>query len=661
MNSLKTYTLLLPKLFVLLMLCICFSNKIIAQTTDSSSHLLNEVVISDNKQELLQASRKTTRIDSLTMARYQTSSLTDLLSGQSAIHVKSYGAGNIASTSIRGGNASQTAILWNGLNINSPGLGMYDLSLVPIALFDDVSLEYGGGSTLWGSGAVGGAVHLNTRPLFNRGFQTKLSMSVGSFGTRKINTGVLLSYKKLISSTKIYHNSSLNNYPYKDTLDKDNPDKTMVNADYVMKGLMQEVSLLAGSYQKINIRFWYNYAYRNLPTNYFTTNARNQTDENIKLNADWNYAKYRFKSVIKGGYFKDVNEYNDSLKKTHSKNGTQTIIAENDNTYQLKQHTFNVGVNFTMYQLLSSNKELEGVTSYSNQLHKLAFFAAYKLMAFNSKLNYNLSVRKEFTSLTEIPFTGNTGIHFQLFKKIAVKLNASSAYRQPTLYDLYWQPGGNPHLKPEESYDMEGGLEYKWSKKSVSLVMEGTYFNRHTKNWITWLPSDKGYVSPRNIAEVFSRGTETKTELNYLHKDLFAKLIINTSYVLSTYSKNAQENDNSIGRQLIFTPRYTGQASISVNYKKLNILFNQNYTGYRFTSSDNTTWLYPYYISNLKCGYQYGFSSVNMEIFGSINNLFNKNYVVMANNPMPLRNYEIGLSMNYHKQKKKPENQIPFN
>lgn len=660
MNGLKAHTNLLPKLFVLLMLCICFSNNIDGQTKDSSLHLLNEVVISDNKQELLQASRKTTQIDSLTMARYQTSSLTDLLSSQSAIHVKSYGAGNIASTSIRGGNAGQTAILWNGLNINSPGLGMYDLSLVPIALFDDVSLEYGGGSTLWGSGAVGGAIHIKTKPKFNQGFHTKLSMSVGSFGTRKINTGVLLSYKRVISSTKIYYNSSLNNYPYKDTMDKDNPDKSLLNADYVMKGLMQEISVLANPYQKINLRFWYNYAFRNLPTNYFSTNARNQIDENIKLNADWNYAKYRFKSVIRGAYFKDTNEYNDSLKKTHSENATHTIIAENDNTYQLKQHTINVGINFTMYQLLSANKEAEGVTNSYDQLHKLAFFAAYKLQAFNSRLNYNLSVRKEFTSLTEIPFTGNTGIHYKLLKNLATKINASTAYRQPTLYDLYWQPGGNPNLKPEESYDFEGGFELKFVKKTLSLVMEGTYFNRHTKNWITWLPSDKGFVSPGNIAEVYSRGTETKTELSYLNKDFSARLIVNTSYVLSTYVKNDHENDNSIGRQLIFTPRYAGQASISVNYKKINILFNHNYTGYRFTSSDNTSWLYPYYISNLKCGYQYGFSNVTMEIFGSINNLFNKNYVVMANSPMPLRNYEIGLTMNYHKNKKKQENQIPF-
>lgn len=176
-----------------------------------------------------------------------------------------------------------------------------------------------------------------------------------------------------------------------------------------------------------------------------------------------------------------------------------------------------------------------------------------------------------------------------------------------------------------------------------------------------WLPSIKGYSSPVNITEVYSRGTETKTELAFTKKDILLKLIINTSYVLSTYQKASGENDNSVGRQLIFTPRYNGQASVLMKYKNLNLLFNNSYTGYRFISSDNTSWLYPYYIANIKCAYNYSFSTINMEVFCSINNVFNKNYVVVPNMPMPLRNYEVGLSMNYYKPKKKIENQLPIN
>ena len=46
---------------------------------------------------------------------------------------------------------------------------------------------------------------------------------------------------------------------------------------------------------------------------------------------------------------------------------------------------------------------------------------------------------------------------------------------------------------------------------------------------------------------------------------------------------------------------------------------------------------------------------MNVDVFGNINNLFNKNYVVISNNPMPMRNYEIGIVINYHKINKKKE------
>lgn len=641
----------------LVVYCFTFSLKLQAQTKDTTLHQLQEVVILQNKQEQFETSKKHSEIDSLTLNRYNTSSLADLLANQSTIHIKSYGNGNIVSTSMRGGNANHTALLWNGLNIQNTMLGQPDLSIVPTALFNNVSLEYGGGSAIWGSGAIGGSIHLQNNTGFNQGFKTKLQMSLGSFDSRKISSGVLLSYKKIVSNTVIYYNTCGNNYNYKDTTDKENPNKQVTHANYISKGLMQELSFLVTPFQKINIRAWYNVVNRNLPSFTGVTAKKNQVDDNLKLNADWNYTKRNLNSIIRLGYFNDKLNYNDTLSNyLVSKNTIKTFIAESDNTYKYKNHQINLGANFTNYKsvLFSASKNED--TSYYHNLTKLTFFAAYKLSLLNSKFNYNLVIRKEFTSQTEIPFTGNTGIRYQLVKQLAAKVNANSSFRQPSLSDLYWNPGGNPNLKPEESYEIDGGLELNYSKNNFSALIEATYFNRHVKNWIMWLPSEKSYWIPRNLPNVYSRGTETKTELTYLKKDILLKLIINTAYVLSTNQEKISENDNSVGRQLIYTPRYNGQATLLLNYKNISLLFNNNYTGYRFTTADNTSWLSPYYLANVKFSYSYSFSTVNMKLFGSINNVFNKNYVVVQNTPMPLRNYEVGISMNYHKKKKTTPN-----
>jgi vitamin B12 transporter len=268
----------------------------------------------------------------------------------------------------------------------------------------------------------------------------------------------------------------------------------------------------------------------------------------------------------------------------------------------------------------------------------------------NTRFNYDIAVRKELTNQTNIPFTGNTGIQYQLLKWLGAKINANKSYRQPTLNDLYWPQGGNTNLKPEESYEAEGSLTLKGVKHNFSVLFEGTYFNRHTTNWIIWLPTASSYFSPRNIAKVYSRGTESRTEFTYSKKDLYLKLGINTSYVLSTNEISTNENDNALGRQLIYTPRYSGQSALTCTYKDFTLLISQSYTSYRFTSTDNSSWLNPYYIANLKLAYKHAFHSVMIEFFGSVNNLFDKNYVAVANRAMPLRNFEAGLTLNYAKK-----------
>jgi iron complex outermembrane receptor protein len=626
----------------------------VAQTKDTTTYTLDAVVIAPLKQTILQPSKKTQQFDSTILARSSSNSVAELLAAQSTIYIKSYGGGNIATTSFRGGNANHTALLWNGLNIQNAMLGQTDLSLIPVLFFDNLSLEYGGGSALWGSGAIGGSISLGNKLPFDRGVHTKLQLSLGSFDTRNTAASVFLSYKKIASSTRVYYTTSKNDYSYKDTTDKEDPDKRMAHADYVMKGLMQEISFLASLRQTINLRFWFNRADRNLPSYTSDISKRSQEDENLKLNADWNYRYRRLNSTVRLAYFNDKLNYTDSMSNLFSRSTVNTIIAESDNLYTYRNHAFNLGANYTQYQSklpveVTRNGNKQDSVIRNKQL-KFALFAVYRISLLNTRFNYDIAIRKEFTNQTEIPFTGNTGIQYQLLKWLSAKVNANKSYRQPTLNDLYWPQGGNPNLKPEEGYEAEGSLVVKATKNNFSVLVEGTYFNRHTTNWIIWLPTASSYFSPRNIAKVYSRGTESRTEFSYTKKDLYIKLGINTSYVLSTNEISTNENDNALGRQLIYTPRYSGQSALTCTYKGVTFLFSQSYTGYRFTSTDNTSWLDPYYIANLKLAYKHAFSSVMFEFFGGINNIFDKNYVAVANRPMPLRNYEAGLTLHYFKK-----------
>ncbi|MCW5920641.1 MAG: Plug domain-containing protein, partial [Bacteroidetes bacterium] len=82
-------------------------------------------------------------IDSISLKQFNTESLSDLLSAESGVIIKNYGPGSLASSTIRGGNANQTAVIWNGFNINNPMLGQTDLSVIPEFFADKISMQYG--------------------------------------------------------------------------------------------------------------------------------------------------------------------------------------------------------------------------------------------------------------------------------------------------------------------------------------------------------------------------------------------------------------------------------------------------------------------------------------------------------------------------------------
>lgn len=614
-------------------------------TYDSLKLVLPEIIIEDLKSKQFQSSKKIENIDSVFIAHYQHQSLSTLLSEQSAFHIKSYGNGNIATSSLRGGNASHTALLWNGLNIQNPMLGQNDLSLVSAALFDEVALEYGGGSAMWGSGAIGGSIHLNNSILFNKGYQQKISVQGGSFDAKKILSSIHFSTKKLSFTNRVYFQSALNNYTYQDTLDKENPNKQMQHANYVNKGVMQDVSYQINQHQLLSVKFWYNNTFRNLPSFSTMMSKKHQEDENFKLSANYTNQIQKFKSVVRTGYFNDALQYHDSIAKIYSNSKATSLIAEVDNSFKHKQQQFNFGVNTSLYQTKSLNY------SGNKSLHKLAFFAAYQTALAKSKLLLSGSIRKEFTSLSAIPLTGGVGASYQLINYFQLNINASKSFRQPSLNDLYYNPGGNPNLKSESSNEFNVGMLFKKNIRHVFTSLEGTYFNRLTDNWIIWLPGSSDYWTPHNIAQVYSRGTDAKFQVNYMRKHWSLKAVVNTAYVLSTNQKPTSDNDNSLNRQLIYTPRYSGNGNVYVAYKNTSVSINQGYTGYRFVTTDNTAWLNPYSITNIKLTHKLLLKQSTLEGFFAINNVFNKNYMIVSQRPMMRRNFEVGLTINYHHKK----------
>src|SRR5690606_13900615 len=107
--------------------------------------------------------------DSTQLALYRSQNVAELVSEQSPVFIKSYGYNSLSTLSFRGASAAQSLVLWNGVPVNNPALGVADLSLLPVFFSDQIAIAYGGSSALLGNGNVGGALLLdNEAPNFSR-------------------------------------------------------------------------------------------------------------------------------------------------------------------------------------------------------------------------------------------------------------------------------------------------------------------------------------------------------------------------------------------------------------------------------------------------------------------------------------------------------------
>jgi iron complex outermembrane receptor protein len=612
-----------------------------AQLPSDTIHL-KQVTIAGLKQQNKPEGSFQQSIDSITLMQYQDATLAELLNDASSVFIKTYGPSGIASASSRGGNASHTAVIWNGFNINNPMLAQTDFSLIPDFFADGITIQQGGGGTLWGSGAVGGAVLLSSSTCFDKGFQTQVGFTNGSFGRNRYTLSTALSGKKKVFKLKAFNEYSRNNFSINDPVSSGyyRQNHAKVNG----KGLMSECFFKVSEKSTLSIALWFDDYKRQLPPPLMQNSFADQSDQNIRSTAQWLKQLKNGEVSVKGAWFSNKINYTDSVFSIYSNSVVRSYMAEMEYRTMLRRNR----------QLIAavSNTFCEASTpDYASVVNRnmLSFFIAESASFFSGKLKPTISLRKEFYGKQQAPFTFYAGGLWNFSSILSFKFNAATVYRYPSLNDMYWKPGGNIHLKPEQGISADLGLVLNEKRvfKFWYLQSAVALFSRKMEDQIIWQPIN-GYWSAQNLQQTWSRGIESQSSVAFQRNRFLIKLTVLTNYVLATNEKSLLENDRSVGKQLIYVPRYCGSGSISISFKNILFKYWTQYTGYRYTSTDNYEYLNPYWVHGC-------FVSGNFKIFGlavnayvQLNNLYHANYQVVKNYPMPLQNYIGGIKLKFN-------------
>ena len=606
--------------------------------------LLNEVNVTDYRFNKSTENFVQLKIDSARQSAFLTSNLSQLLIQQNGTLVKAYSPGNIAILSIRGSTAQQTAVIWNGMNINNPMLGQADISLLPVGFFNSMSIQKGALSGYWGSGAMAGVLNLQSNPQQINGVMVQASTSYSSLQNSVQWASVNFSSGKLFSSTKLLVDFSQNKYQYYKNTDTSLVKQTQQHAQTNQLALLQDFIYNLKPNQQLGLHIWVQNVDRQMP---YTVSAlpqdAKQIDKTFRTMLDWKVNQKKNTFSAKLAFFNEALIYNNLTDAINSNSNFKTFALDVD-----LQHKMSTGfvISGGISNMLSSANSQNYVTQ--KQLLREALF---ENISWNSKGDVfiaNIYARQElFNSTVFIPTEGATAA-LNIFKWLTWKVNAGTVFRYPTLNDLYWNPGGNPSLKPEQGYSEETSLQVKQQGQHVSINFTGTIFSRDIHNWIMWVPGKDGNWSPINILHVWSRGAETNTEVIYKKSQFKTTLNVLTNYILST---SLPVNNNQY-TQMVYVPMYSGSAILAVEYKKWMLRAAYTYTGYRYLSTDNYNYLTPYTLLDIRVARTFTCKTVAVNVFAEINNVLNENYQSITKYGMPLRNYKAGLIIQYYKPTK---------
>ncbi len=580
---------------------------------------------------------KIVQTDSLVKLMAIHDNVAQLLSYNSQVFVRAYGPNQIATTSFRGAGAQHTAVLWNGVNLQNSLLGQTDFSLLPAGFMDDIGVYYGGNSALYGAGAIGGAVLLNNTSAFQKK-SASYQIGVGSFGLMQHRLALTYGTKNAYIKLRAYHQTAQNNIEFHNVTLAEKPLQKLAHAQQKSNGLMLEAGYKINTKQEINLRYWYGFTDRNIPpTMGMAVNNSYQIDEANRLGLEWKRIASKSKWIGRTAFINEYLNYNNPTTYNSGISKSKTLVTELENTTQINANTaLNFGINY-----IGNFAQSSGYNKNVSRNSLAAFVSLNKHWSKRFKTTVNL--RQDVVDAAFKPFTAGAGADYKLNQYLSLTAQLNKSFRMPTLNDLYWVTG-NPNLLPEKGYAQELGLTAKHTTEHAYFNTQINGFNRQINNWILWQPYG-GTWTPQNLLQVWSRGFEWNSRYTYCYKKFMWSARADVSYILSTNQKANVQNDATVGKQLIYIPRLTYQTWLTFTYSNAYLAFNQTYTGYRFTSSDNSSFVDDYLLLNMFMGKTFKLKKWQVDAKFHINNLLNQEYQVLPSRPMPMRNFLFSLGV----------------
>jgi iron complex outermembrane receptor protein len=587
-------------------------------------------------------------IDSLLLLNCSSLDIASTLQRSGIGLVNSYGApGSIASLRLGGMSSNYVTVELNGAVLNSPTLGMADLSLIPSFFIQSASLGERNFSGFQRNVGIAATLRLESS------VATKNEVSVESTvnSLQNVFYGMAVSRKRdqWKWSIRAFQSRNENRFSYRDIQQWEAPLVTQTNNNNISQGVQS--SLVFEGKKR---------------THYFNTMAVNRyallpsvmggvgnwnANQHDDLFQSTFYCEGKRKRVLSFMHFQSKQgvsvilsnqEYSSNVASSQIQ--TSLVNAFANGSLQMRRALFQINptASLTNLQYADWNQQVQwkGGSLWASYIQDLA----------KGKLRMVSWVKPEWRSDRNPIVSGEVGMELPYkMKNVSSQLSVSGSVksRMPSANDLYWIQGGNPELLSEQAK----WIQFKWDNEMFIRNEMSIQFQMNAKagsvsNWIQWLPMPEDIWMASNFKSVEMKQLEGVVSWKSKLRGGWLNLTSRTEWTSTTAM-----NIGSPGVfDMVYTPRLRSSASAQYTHKSWSLLFSDTFVSQRYTDEGNTSFyaLPSFNLLNASLNKAWEFNKNKLSLQFEVQNITNVQYQWIRGYALPGRVYSIGIKFFIH-------------
>jgi len=564
-------------------------------TSDSTASLSPIVVTATRSEENLKnVPVRLTVIEQKTIEQNPLLNVSDVIQRDPSVYIKqSGGIGQVSEIALRGTKAVHTLVLKDGARLNSQNeLGPLYPAFLDTTDVQQIEILKGPASVQYGSDAIGGVVQLISKKPVKSGAEV-----TGIYGEN--NTYKAIAKANLVTEQGFYAQVGGQRLESDGTRIFESQPKNE-KASYDQKGYNAKFG-----YSQENVVDAYASISENKGTNIFSNdyivNTAPREFENRVINAKVAYNI--LPDLILNAQYANVQDKQNvpayaSHYNTENNQGDLNLkwkFTPNQNV--LVGATYN-DANYKSNTILKNDQSVSSTGYYLQH--------QFKNELFDTQAGIRVEDNERFGTHT----VGQGAVRYHFLPNASVYANIGSAFRAPTLNELYSQWGGNEKLEPEESTSYELGFDYDLTS-NISTNLSA--YHTKIKNLIIYnYPAGNENVDKAKF-------TGGEAEVKWHQDDLF----LSTAYA---YVKTENDKD---GNEIAYRPRQTLTLTTGLENTTYGISASLIARAKAYADAANKTRVPGYATVDLNA---YWNATPNVKVFTNIQNVGDVEYREVFNN-----------------------------